>query len=288
MVIIRRQLGLGNNNGFGDSGGGGGGGGGGYVFTNDIPVILSGSKTLGKYVNGQTIPAVGKTPQQVWNDVAAEYLNPAFSSFQVSGQPQTVEVGTTLSGSKTFTWGVNPGSGVVPTIDIIDASTASVLLAGTPNDGSQAQVITTRQLNSNGAVQGWYGRGNNTSPAGTFNSGVFNVVSRFILFQGPVAAIPADSAAVRAMPSSQFYQGASTLILNTGTTLKDFAIALPPGVTISLVMDQNVNANLTAQYVLVGTRAVIDAGGTARTYNLYVMSQAVPYSDNHLHAITFN
>lgn len=46
------------------------------VFTVDIPVSLSNGKTLGKYVNGQTVPAIGKTAQQVFLDIAIEALNP--------------------------------------------------------------------------------------------------------------------------------------------------------------------------------------------------------------------
>jgi hypothetical protein len=46
------------------------------VFTVDIPVSLSSGKTLGKYVSGQTVPAIGKTAQQVFLDIAIEALNP--------------------------------------------------------------------------------------------------------------------------------------------------------------------------------------------------------------------
>lgn len=46
------------------------------LFTVDIPVSLSNGKTLGKYLSGQTVPAIGKTAQQVFLDIAIEALNP--------------------------------------------------------------------------------------------------------------------------------------------------------------------------------------------------------------------
>jgi len=55
----------------------------GYVgvgtFNSDIPVSLSGGKTVGRYVSGSTIPAKGKTPEAVFNLIAQEPINPTVS-----------------------------------------------------------------------------------------------------------------------------------------------------------------------------------------------------------------
>jgi hypothetical protein len=52
----------------------------GYVgvgtFNSDIPVSLSGGKTVGRYASGSTIPAKGKTPEAVFNLIAQEPINP--------------------------------------------------------------------------------------------------------------------------------------------------------------------------------------------------------------------
>lgn len=53
------------------------GGGGSPVFLNDTPVVLSGGKTLGKYVNGTTIPSAGKTNEEVLNLIAKETIAPS-------------------------------------------------------------------------------------------------------------------------------------------------------------------------------------------------------------------
>jgi hypothetical protein len=215
------------------------------------------------------------------------YVNPVFTSFSVSGQATTVEVGTTLSGSKTFIWSVTANSGIVPTIDLYNATTSATLLAGIPNLGSQSTTITTVQLNSNGATQQWRGIGNNISPVSTFNSSTFTVTGRFYRFYGPTASSPANSAAVRALASSAFHTGATSFTFNTGTVETKFVIALPPSVTISSVIDTSaLNADITSQFVLTGTVNVLDAGSTNRAYNIYEMNVGVPYGTSHAFTVT--
>jgi hypothetical protein len=258
-----------------------------YTFTDDIDIVLPSGRSFGKYVNGDTAPWEGLTLMEAILDAVTAYINPVFNSFSITGQATTVEVGTTLSGSKTFTWSINPGSGTVGNLDIYDNTAGSTLLAATPNDGTQSVTITTNQLNSNGATQSWRGIGQNTAPSGTFNSSNFVVTARYYRFYGPVASSPTNSAEVRALPSSAFHTGAATFNLNTGTTQTKFVVALPPGVTISSVVDLDaLNANITSEYVLIGTMNVQDAGGTNRAYNIYEMNIGAPYSSSHRHQIT--
>lgn len=255
--------------------------------------------SVGYTPQGSTLATVGGIPsgtnlgtspvpiQDILDDMLYPYVSPVFTSFSVSGQSTTVEVGTTLSGSKTFTWSINLNSGTVPTIDLYNVTTSATLLAGTANDGTQAQTITTVQLNSNGATQQWRGVGNNTSPVSTFNSSTFTVTGRFYRFYGPTASSPANSAAVRALASSAFHTGATSFTFNTGNTLTKFVIALPPSVTISNVIDTDaLNANITSQFVLTGTVNVLDAGSTNRAYNIYEMNVGVPYGTSHAFTVT--
>lgn len=259
----------------------GGSGGGGNTYGGNSPTTV----TVGGLPAGSAI--AGDSYDEILEAIVAPYVNPVFTSFSVTGQATTVEVGTTLSGSKTFTWGITVNSGVVSTIDLYDNTAVSTLLAATPNDGTQAQTVTTIQLNSNGATQSWKGIGNNSSPAGTFNSSNFVVTGRFYRFFGPVSSSPTNSATVRAISSGTFHTGATTFNLTTGTTLTKFVCALPPGVTITSVIDLDaLNADITAQYVLTGTISVLDAGSTGRTYNIYEMNVGSPYGVTHRHAIT--
>jgi len=242
---------------------------------------------------GETIPA-GTFVDDLLREAFSPYVNPVFSSFSVSGQATTIEVGTILSGSKTFTWAIIVNSGVISTIDIYDNTAASTLLAGTPNDGSQAQTITSIQLNADGSTQSWKGIGNNTSPVGTINSSNFVVTSRFNRWWGAVAdypTVPSDGVGNRtyaqALPNNAFKtSGVNAFTLVTGTTHNRFIVLLPPGVTITSVIDTtNANTNITSSYVL-STLTVNDAGGTSRAYNMYQYTTAIPYSTSANHSIT--
>lgn len=270
-------------------------GGGSSILTADIPVVLSGTKSLGKYTNGQTIPCEGWTFQELMEDIALEYVNPAFTSFTVSGQSTTIEVGVTLSGSKTFNWAITENSGDVNTIDIFDNTASATLLAGTPNDGTQAVVINTIQLNSNNATQSWRGIANNDTGSNV-NSNNFVVTSLFYRYWGATATLPANPADgtanrvyAEALPSRAFKtNGTNTFTLVTGTVQTRFVVILPPSVTITNVIDTtNLNANLTSDYIL-SSLTVKDAGGTDRSFNMYVYETSIPYSTSANHVITTN
>lgn len=250
----------------------GGSGGGSSTYAGASPTTI----TVGGLPSGSAIS--GNTYDAIIQSIVAPYVNPSFSSFSVSGQATTVEVGTTLSGSKTFTWGITLNSGAVSLIDLFDITAGSTLLSNTPNDGSQAQTVTTIQLNTNGATQSWRGILHDTNVVQNINSSPFTVTSRFYRFFGATASSPANSAAVRALPSSAFHTGASTFTLTTGTTLIKFVVALPPTVTISSVIDTgNLNADITANFILTGTINVLDAGSTNRSYNIYEYNIGSPY-----------
>jgi len=250
-----------------------GSGGGGSTYTGVSPSNV----TVGGIPSGTNL--TGKTFTEVIQLLTVTYINPSFTGFNFTGQAQTVEIGTILTGSRTMTWSINSGSGTIPTIDILDNTAGTTLLAGTPNDGTQTLTINTIQLNTGGATQSWRLRGNNTSPVGTFNSGDFNVVGRFILFFGATTSTPTTSAQIRALPQTQFYTGGGVIQLNTGTGIK-FGVAVPPGSTVVSAIDLDAsNANVT--YTFVGNISVTDAGGTARLYPYYEANIAVAYSSNH-------
>ena len=243
--------------------------------------------TVGGLVAGT--PITGQSLQTIIQSIVSPYIQPVFTSFQVTGQATTVEVGTTLLGDRTFTWNINPGSGVVTTIDIYDNTASTTLIAATSNDGTKLVTLITIQLNTPGATQSWKGIANNSSPVGTVNSANFVVTARYKYFQGASSATPTNSAEVRALPINTFYTGAGTFTLNTGTTLKKFDVALPPGTSITQVIDLDaLNANITSQYVNTGTISVNDAGATARSYTLFEMNNGATYSTNHRHQITIN
>jgi len=252
------------------------------IYTGTSPTTV----TVGGLPSGSSVS--GQTVSQILQSIIAPYIAPTFASFLTASVPQTVEVGTTLSGVKTFDWQVNINSGVVPTISIRDQNLGSNIITNTPNDMSEDVTITTIQLNSNGANQTWYGIGNNTSPVGTFNSNNYTVTARFYYWWAPVSASLTNSASVRALANSAFrINTGQVFTLNTGSTLTKFVVALPPGISITSVVDLDaLNANITSQYVQQSNINVLDAGATNHSYNIFEMNIASPYSSNHRHQIT--
>ncbi len=278
----------------------GGGGGTGptvpSVMTSDINVVLYGGKTLGKYVNGDTIPCQGWSFERLIRDIATDttvpvIVPPTFSNFTVSN-PNIVEVGTTLSGSKSFTWSLVLNGNIIPTVDLYDITSGNTLLSGTPNDGQQAHIITSTTLLVEGQTQSWRAIANVTG-ASNVNSGTFAVTARYQRYWAPVATLPTSStngAANRIFANTlnKGFQtpGVNTFTYITGTVYNTHVILLPPGKTITSVIDvSNYDANLTVNYIL-SLVTVKDAAGTDRIYNMYTYTTGIAYPTSANHIIT--
>lgn len=259
----------------------------------NIPVVLEASDSLGKYKNGDIIPAQGWTFEELMRDIAMAYVNPKFSSFSVFGQDAVVEVGTTLSGTRTFNWTLALNSGIVPTIDIFDVTAGSVLV-NTINDGSQNQAINTIFLNSGGATQSWKATAKNQNGV-DIDSTPITVTALFERYWGAVANFPANTTdgvanRIYANTLSKGFKtsGVNTFTLVTGTTRSKFIVLLPTTVFITNVVDTtNLNANLTQDYVL-SSAVIQDAGGTNRNYNMYTLTLGTSYAVSANHVITTN
>lgn len=258
------------------------------LFTHDIPVVLSNGKTLGKYTSGQTIPAIGKTFEEVITDIALEYVQSAFTSFTVSpytSYSNTVEVGTNLSGTRTFSWAITQNSGTVNTFSIYDNTTSTNI--GTGLTGTSANLLTnTRLLSTEADTQSWKAIGNNTAIGhiGTIDSTSVVVTARYSRWWGATDSNPTDRTSALLLPSTGFQTpGVNTFTLVTGTTKLKMVVLLPPSKTITSVYDSTNNATITSSYIL-STISINDANGTARTYNMYVLSlgSAYPLSANHV------
>ncbi len=263
--------------------GGSGSGGGSSAYTGNSPTTV----TVGGLASGTNISSFSTS--DVLEAIVAPYVNPTWNSFTYSGFATQVERGTTLSGSKTFTWSINANSGVVSTIDIYDVTAGSTLLAGTPNDGTQAQTISTVTLSSVGSTQSFRGVANNSSPSGTVNSSTITTTAYLYKFYGHTATAPTNSATVRALPSSSFDTGATSFTLATGTTDIIFMVCLPPGRSITSVIDTDaLGADITSQYVLQSSINVLDAGSVNAAYVIYKCTVAVTYGTSHNHVITYN
>lgn len=244
------------------------------VYNGQSPTTVTvGGLTSGTDISGQTI-------SDIIESIVAPYVSPVFNSFTVSGQSTVVPVGTTLSGDKMMLWNISQNSGTVPTVDIYDITAGTTLVSGTPNDGSQVVTITTKQLTSNGATQQWRAIGNNTSPAGTFNSSTFGVTARFPAYYGAAEEIPDNSAEVIALPSDSYVSGTHNVDFETGTTYKFFNVVVPPGWQVTSMIDLDA-FNAPMPYTLIGPVDVEDVSSTEHEYDVYAFSVDITYPESH-------
>lgn len=270
--------------------GSGSGGGSGDIFAADIVVSLSGGKTLGKYVNGDTIAANGKTAVQVLQDIAIEYINPAFTSFAITGQATSIESGDIIaSGNKTFTWGTSTSINVATNSIVIRDQIANTDLAtAQPNDGTQlVNIPSDIHLNGDNIMQVFRIVGSKANGGvGTFFMDLV-ITSFYAIFYGSVASAPNNSATVRAM-TKRLRNTGNVWNLTTGTVNTVFAFWLPTGRTLVSVIDLDaLNTDLTSSYVS-SSLSVNDANGTPVSGTLYVMTATVPYATSHRHQITIS
>ena len=164
--------------------------------------------------------------------------------------------------------------------------TSYTVLEGTANSWSSCVGSDEgpQPLDSNGCDSG------SPLPACISGAKSTSLTGRYYRFYGAASATPTNSAQVRALPASAFQTSSVNVFsLNTGAALTKFSVALPPARTVTSVFDLDaLCADITSQYVCLGTISVNDGGGTgtARTYNLYEMNVGSPYSASHAHQIT--
>jgi hypothetical protein len=87
-------------------------------FTADLKVNYGGG-SFGKYTNGQTIPAAGKTIDEVFNDILTKIIPPTYNrptiSITASPSPYVVEYGSSFPVSLSVTYTRNQGGALLST-----------------------------------------------------------------------------------------------------------------------------------------------------------------------------
>lgn len=266
------------------------------IIDHDIQVRIGASKSIGKYINGQTILSTGMTINEFLDDIATEVIHPTYTaptaSLAGSPAPTTTEVGTSLNITFTGTYNQNNGGAVTAVSLKRDGSEVATVSPSTQN----SVVMTT--TNKVFQITYTYAQGpilnnnlNEPDPVGQIPAGT-TPGSNTLSYRGyyriffDASTAPSTSAGVRAAANTRFQNAGNTWNLNTGTTATSFWFWLPAGVSLTSVIDLDaLNLNITSQYI--GTSLQVnDAGGTPVNGTLYVMTQTVPYSTSHRHAIT--
>jgi hypothetical protein len=282
-------------------------------------IVYSGATPASVALGGISIgyQLTGKTANQILENLLVPTLNPTLTAPSISSFSQNLatsqEVGVVVT--PTFTTNFSRGSispqytsaspfrSGLPTKYVYGGTgNARTVNSSSTSDSSTATGSTTLALGANtwtvnvayaAGVQPKNSAGGNFStplPSGATSNSSTSITGYYLRFFGATASDPTNSATVRALPNNALQtSNVMTFTLNTGNVLTKFAVALPPGRTITNVIDIDAaNANITSSYTDLGTVTVNDGGGsgTARTYRLYVCTLGSPYSSNHQHSIT--
>lgn len=262
---------------------GAGGGGGSEIFDDDFIVSLSDGKTFGRYQNGDTVPAAGKTPREVILLASQEPISPTVS---FSSSTFVLFNQTSINNVLNFSYTINTLGATVSTVSLDwrrDGVGSWVNLSSNPSINIFTHSLTDTPLNT----APFNYRYTVVDSSGATKISYLDIYPNYKYFYGGSLSAPADETGIISLPQNAYFNTATsgtTFILNSGNTVTNFSVALPGARTITEVTDLDaLNANITSSYVFEGS---INVGSIS--YNLYVMTISSPYSDNHRHQITFS
>lgn len=246
------------------------------TYTNVTPM----PQGLGGLAAGQTFSGMGLT--EVLNRLLYPYQNPGFASFSMSsGFPgSTVEVGTSVSGSKTFTWSTS-NSANVQAGSVVIKQGGTTIASGLNASGSTTVTIPTVTNNTPGSAT-WTITGTNTNGV-TFSTS-FTVTWQAKKFYGTSTALTLDGAGVQALANGVFGASASGSYVFAAGNFKYFAIPVsftaPSSIKdaatlfpIDLVDTTGTNANAaysgSANGLPFATVSVTNGLGVTANYRVY-------------------
>ena len=262
------------------------------VFTKDFPVRIPAGAWIGKYKNGDTIPGIGKTHQEVWEDVTTAlipptYTKPTASFASSSTSTANIEVGQTLVVTVNGQFNQNDGGSATAhriykgSTKVADANTFSESVTFGTNSISYGYEVDYEA----GPVKN--DNLGNPYPTGQINGGTTNrdtitYTPNSKIFYGVAGAGVTD---FRTLPNWA-WKGTTALTIATGTTLKDFYIVVPSDKSVTSVIDVESSNNEILPQFAETTVSVNDAGGTGRSYKLYKWPAGSAYPTNHTLKIT--
>lgn len=268
----------------------------------------------GAYDNGDLFPG-GMTLAQAMESLLTDTFYPTFvaPSFSLTNNSGLKEVGDTISLNLTgsfdrgqirgaivgTSWNPNspqnPRAGLPESYTIDGTVYTTTALSQLKNIVSY--VVPMGSSTFNGSVTYSAGpqpkdsTGVNYStplPAGTL-SNTTTVTGYLRRYAGPLSTVPTTGTEVRtALLGTSVLNTANSFTFTTGTVERIFAIAIPNTKNLVNVTNAGTNENLTSGFVLTGITTIPDAGGTNRSYKVYVMENAVPFSNNYTINVTLS
>lgn len=282
-----------------------GAGGGGAPFASDFLVVTA---PLGKYNIGQTVPAAGKTSNEVLLDAYSGVLRPTYTPAQIFVSKSIAdvgEIGESVTPDITGTFQQND-AGALASLRVYKVVSASPTQLGaqsttSPVTRSTTMVRTATPIGFYAVAD--YAQGARKNNVGTntpddrayavrstaapqaaetgFQSQVTYLSGYYRIFYGTGSAT--TSAQVRALGDSQLTNAGNSFILNTGTSATDFTVWVPNTLKIDVLDLDAFNAAMPYAFTAL---SVNDAGGTPVAGKLYKLTLASAYAVNHRHQVT--
>ena len=196
-------------------------------------------------------------------NIYAPYVSPAFTSFGFASQASQVEVGTTISGSKSFEWAFSTAANVqANTLDIYDVTGTSYLATNISTTSPQSADIGSVQKTT-ATANYWRAYATNTNGV-EFQSASEVVYWRWSRYWGFSDTIPSSSASVLALGNSELSTSNSKTINTTPPSEQYFTYAVPTSFGLPTITLNGFTADdaFTSQTVSI-TNA---SGGTTNYY----------------------
>ena len=245
-------------------------------FTNDVTIKLSGSKSLGKYANGATIPTAGKTLDQFLLDLVQETVSPTYTAPTVSissDKSASYEIGTnigTVTLSKSFTQ--NNGGSLLSTTyykDNVSLGTGvstnnhGVLSTSISYSVTVTYGVGTTVLNNNLGTPDATGQ----IPAGSKSSSL--TISPFAYkYWGTSSSTSITDATLRAGTNEASGKAKSSFTIPILVANQYIFYAYPA--SLGVLSSISVGGFDSFETFTLTTRDVVNASGHSQSYNIYI------------------
>ena len=237
--------------------------------------------TVGGLAAGSAIS--GESIQAILQSILVPFIEPTFSAFAMVGQSTPIEVGATISGSKSFSFTLTNSSNVAAgSLQIIDATTSTVLASGLPITSPESANVGSIQLTAPGS-HSWQGKLAATDST-TISSALFTVSWQWKRYAGTNAAATLNATQIQALVTSALASGfAATYSLVAGdykyfafpdsfgsptatTGFKDTSTGFP--ISMADGTDNAFFSNIQNGWSY-GTVTVVNANSISTTYRVY-------------------
>jgi len=262
-------------------------------FTNNVTINLSGSKSLGKYPNGATIPAAGKTLDEFLLDLVTESIHPTYTAPTVSigsDKSASYEIGTnigTVTLSSSFSQ--NNGGAATSTTYFKNSGSGSVSLGAGVNTNNHGVLSTSISY----SVTVTYGAGTvvlndnlgNPDATGQIAAGStsssLTISSYANKYFGTSTSNSVDDATLKA-GTNEVASGKAksnfTIPISSGTKYIFYAYPASLGALSSI----SVEGFGSLDAFTLTTRNVTNASGYTQSYNIYLSNNNFATSVNNI------